>query len=941
MSAWALRNLVGAASPAPLASPVKAKVVRALETFSRVAGILVLAVAAVALVGWAFDVAVLVASVKLDAALGFVLAGVALSLPRADANDDRGRRLARALAGLIFALGMFTLLEYATGWNLAGGTRPGRLSLAAAFGFSVMGAALALGSSSTRYRFADWLALGGSVASLLALLGYWYGEWRLYGGALLSLPTSAAFFLSSMAMLAARPERGLMRFVAATGPGGMLARRMLPASILVPATLGWLRLEGQRMGLYQTEFGLALFAAANVVCFAVVTWWTARAVFRSDAARLQAEADLREREDDLVTTLNSIGDAVIATDAEGVVTRLNPVAEKLTGWPCSEAVGRKLEQVFQIESESSKPARMLSGGRVVGLVDHGVLTSRDEVERPIANSAAPIRDASGRLRGMVLVFRDMTKERKAERALRESQALFTRISDSGIVGIVVLDLSGEIKRANDAFLDMIGYSRDDLSSGELRAVELTPAELLASGISGPRERELVRKDGSRVPVLTAVARLDARSVVNVVADLSELKRAERDHARLDAKAIAESAGRERAEVALRETEEQLRQAQKMEALGTLAGGVAHDFNNLLSVVLSYSQLLLSDLRRGDPMREEIEEIQKAGERAAALTAQLLMFTRHQVVEPRVMDLNEVLAGIASMLRRIVGEDVELLACPATSLRQVRVDPGSIEQLIVNLVVNARDAMPRGGKLTIDTANVILDEAYAQKHFGVKPGPHVMLAVSDTGTGMDPVTRARIFEPFFTTKEKGKGTGLGLSTVFGIVQQSEGSVWVYSEVGKGTTIKVYFPVTDGEVVGWQSRQAPVTLRGSETILLVEDEEQVRVVASGILERQGYRVIPARSASEAMISCAAHAGVIDLLLSDVVMPHMSGPELARRLASERPSMKLLCMSGYTDDTVVRHGALEAGIAFIQKPFTPDTLASKVRAVLDSGAAPTLLQ
>jgi nitrogen-specific signal transduction histidine kinase len=389
----------------------------------------------------------------------------------------------------------------------------------------------------------------------------------------------------------------------------------------------------------------------------------------------------------------------------------------------------------------------------------------------------------------------------------------------------------------------------------------------------------------------------------------------------------------KAEGALRHTEEQLRQAHKMEAVGRLAGGIAHDFNNVLSVILSYGQMLLADLKPGEPMRDDVEEIQKAGKRAADLTRQLLMFSRQQVLEAKVLDLNEVLTGMDKMLQRILGADVDLVSLPVQPLGRVRADPSSVEQVIMNLVVNARDAMPTGGKLTMETGNVVLDEAYAQAHLGVKPGPHVMLAVTDTGTGMDKATLTQIFEPFFTTKEIGKGTGLGLSTVFGIMQQSGGSVWVYSEPGEGTTFKVYFPRVDASVEATRATEPPTTLRGSETILLVEDDDQVRVVVRGILRRSGYHVIEARNAGEALLHSEEHAGTIDLLLSDVVMPQMSGPALAKRLASVRPNMKVLCMSGYTDDSIVRHGVLEAHFAYLQKPITPEALTMKVREVLDA--------
>jgi CheY-like chemotaxis protein len=299
----------------------------------------------------------------------------------------------------------------------------------------------------------------------------------------------------------------------------------------------------------------------------------------------------------------------------------------------------------------------------------------------------------------------------------------------------------------------------------------------------------------------------------------------------------------------------------------------------------------------------------------------------------VIDLHDVLTSMDKMLQRILGEDVDLVLVAPKPGGRVKVDPSHVEQVILNLVVNARDAMPTGGQLTIETANVVLDEEYAKNHVPAKAGPYVMMAVTDTGVGMDRDTQTRIFEPFFTTKEKGKGTGLGLSTVFGIVQQSGGSIWVYSEPGRGTTFKVYLPRVDAEVEVLAPTIAPTTLRGKETVLLVEDEEQVRTVVAGFLRRQGYHVIPAQNAGEALLLCEKHPGKIDLLLTDVVMPQMSGPELAKRLATIRPEARVLCMSGYTDDSIVRHGVLETGVAFVQKPITPALLTRKVREVLDT--------
>ena len=384
-------------------------------------------------------------------------------------------------------------------------------------------------------------------------------------------------------------------------------------------------------------------------------------------------------------------------------------------------------------------------------------------------------------------------------------------------------------------------------------------------------------------------------------------------------------------------EEQLRQSQKMEAVGVLAGGVAHDFNNLLSVILCYGDLVLAALPPSNPLRADITEMTRAAGRASELTRQLLMFSRQQVLEPKVLDLNEVLGGMEKMLHRILGADIELTSRPASGLARVRVDPSSLEQVIMNLVVNARDAMPQGGKLALETGNVLLDQQYAKDHFGVVPGPYVMLAISDTGKGIEKATQERIFEPFFTTKEKGKGTGLGLSTVFGIVKQSGGSVWLYSEPGQGTVFKVYLPSVEQAAESRSLSEAPLTLRGSETILLVEDDDQVRVVASEILRGSGYHVIEARNAGEALLQAETHAAAIDLMVTDVIMPQLSGPALAKRLASLRPGMKVLCMSGYAADSVVQHGVLEASMSFLQKPITVVSLTAKVREVLDGARPP----
>jgi two-component system, cell cycle sensor histidine kinase and response regulator CckA len=383
----------------------------------------------------------------------------------------------------------------------------------------------------------------------------------------------------------------------------------------------------------------------------------------------------------------------------------------------------------------------------------------------------------------------------------------------------------------------------------------------------------------------------------------------------------------------RRLEEQLRQAQKMEAVGMLAGGVAHDFNNLLTIITGYGQLISGNLPDDDPNRHSAEQIVKAGERAAALTRQLLAFSRRQVLQPKVLDLNMLVKALSTMLQRLIGEDIDLRLVLDAELGRVNADPGQLEQVLMNLVINARDAMPQGGTLTMETANVNLDEEYAKSHLASKAGPRVMLAVSDTGYGMDESTRARLFEPFFTTKTPGKGTGLGLATVFGIIKQSGGGLDVTSEPGRGTTVRVYLPsinqpvVTEAEVV--HNASSP----GTETILLVEDDEMVRTLVRETLEREGYKLLEAAEPLEARKIADDYKGSIQLLITDVVMPKISGSALAKQIVGQRPETKVLYMSGYTDTTIIKNGLEQQNSAFLQKPFTPHALTQKVRDVLES--------
>ncbi len=509
--------------------------------------------------------------------------------------------------------------------------------------------------------------------------------------------------------------------------------------------------------------------------------------------------------------------------------------------------------------------------------------------------------------------------RRAEQAARESEARAQRILDTTREGVWMTDVSGRTTFVNRQMAAMVGHPEAELLGRSLfdflhpesRVRVMADFERRRQGVPGQSDARLRRRDGSDLWVL------------------------------LDSVPLLDSTGKPEGELAMmmdltipRRLEDQLRQAQKMEAVGSLAGGVAHDFNNILSVILSYTHLMLDGLKEGDPLRDDVKEVRRAGERAVELTRQLLAFSRQQMLQPRVVDLNQIVLGLQKMLRRMLSEDVQLSLLTAASVGPVFADPGQVEQILMNLVVNARDAMPDGGSITIETANVNLDVGYASTHHDVVPGPYVMFAVTDTGTGMDAAVQARIFEPFFTTKEQGKGTGLGLSTVFGIVKQSGGHIWLYSEPGKGTTFKVYLPRTDKQPEAPVAAvEAPDTLRGSETVLVVEDEEQVRTIIRSVLRGHGYNVLEAQNGGEAFLIAEQYGAKIHLLLTDVVMPRMSGRQLAERLAPARPEMKVMYLSGYTENAIVHHGVLDAGVFFLQKPFTPDTLGRKVREVLDA--------
>jgi PAS domain S-box-containing protein len=656
--------------------------------------------------------------------------------------------------------------------------------------------------------------------------------------------------------------------------------------------------------------------------------------------------------------------AAMITDIEGGIEYINAKFTEVTGYSLAEVLGenpRLLKSGKQSPDFYRELWQKIKGGEEW----HGEFHNKKKNGELYWESASisPIRSAGGEITHFVAVKEDITERKQEEgRRLARQRMLdevwkmqgpddTERLLDglkSGLETLGVPFYACEINLIDASAGGSPGtHSFSLLPSGEWRKIESEAEEGLILQIwrsgeplyrSDLRREDLHREKeeiedvyGSIRAVLDVPFSHGTLAVNSLEADAFP----DRYIASLQVLAEVLSEGFRRLDDLqnLEEKENQLRQSQKMEAVGQLAGGVAHDFNNLITIITGYCQLLSKRFDPEDAAYQNIQEIYKSGERAATLVRQLLAFSRRQVLKPEVLDLNAVVADIDKMLRRLIGEDIDLITSGYEELGKVKADPGQLEQVIVNLAVNARDAMPEGGKLTIETANVELDREYADQHAEMPPGAYVLLAVSDNGMGMDGETRVRIFEPFFTTKEKGKGTGLGLSTVYGIVKQSNGFIWVYSEPGKGTTFKVYLPRIEGDGAVTQTEIAPEEkLEGTETILVVEDDDTVRELVQRIFHEYGYSVIEACDGEEGLQICAQQAEEIDLLLTDVVMPGMNGPELAEYVTSMKDGIKVLYMSGYADRAISHNGLVKEDIQFLQKPFTPEELLHKTRESLD---------
>jgi PAS domain S-box-containing protein len=603
-----------------------------------------------------------------------------------------------------------------------------------------------------------------------------------------------------------------------------------------------------------------------------------------------------------------------------VLRYVNPVIVERLGRPADEIVGKHARDVFGehgFEARHADLVRALAGERVVR---RGAAVETDRSGGDTRSHYVPDVDSEGRVHGVLAFVEDVGELVRAERRASESERRYRALLETANEGILAVGADFRITFANRRVAAMLGVKPDelvglhvsDLGDADGIAIQAKRAEQRRAGVAERFETTLRRKDGSPLTVLVSTSPLfdeagEFRGAIGMISDLTER----------------------------RELTEQLRQSQKMEAVGRLAGGIAHDFNNVLSVILSFNALAQLDLPDASPAQEHLREVQRAAERAAELTKQLLAYSRKQLLKPRVLDPDDLVREQGPMLRRLIGEDVELSFVLRAQSR-VRADPGQVAQVLMNLAVNARDAMPEGGTLTVATRDVELSAAEAQR-LELVAGRYVMISVTDTGHGMDDETAARAFEPFFTTKAQGSGTGLGLSTVFGIVKQSGGGVALDSEPGGGTTLALYFPATpeDAARTPTSAPRTPASSAG-ERVLVVEDDPQLRALAVNVLRRAGHAVLEAADPVSALEVAADFQGDIHLLLTDIVMPHMNGRQLADRLRDKRPRTRVLYMSGYTEDAIAHRGILEPGVAFLPKPLTPGDLLAAVRRVLDEGRA-----
>jgi two-component system cell cycle sensor histidine kinase/response regulator CckA len=1037
---------------------------------AQLAGIFVLLAGITVLAGWQLDIeplkSVVTGGIGMSplTALAFVFAGAALyasTLSESRAGASRLMHWTRMIsAGTVLLISSIKLAVLISGSNFPidglifggqrGETNPAVMSPATAGSFLLFGLALLLPARPAVMPLFQTLTFMGGLAGWLGLNFFLFGGESFIPFAQMAAHTALLLLVLSAGILSIRTDGGLMALLTSESLGGLMARRLIPAALILPIVLRWLRMKGQLAGLYSSQAGWSLLTLALMLAFGGLVWAAAVLLNRVEEKRRAAEASLRSGQELLQAVADGSLAVIYVKDLDGKYLLVNRRYEEVFHVRRDEMAGKTDYDLFSKESADAFRAVDRQVATTGAAVEAEEVAPHDDGPHTYFSIKCPLRDSSGKVSAVCGISTDITERKRAEDALRQSDARTRAMIDAALDAIIAMDESGLIREFNPAAEKIFEYRREEtigrpladliIPSGLRDAHRRALAHYLATGegtVLGKRiEVQGCRADGTEVPLELSISRAPGDGppmFTGFARDITDRKQAEeavraseeRFRTMADSAPVliwisgldkrctwfnrqwlefvghtlekelddgwSESvhpddishcvstftpAFEERRAYSLeyrlrrhdgqwrwvfdkaiplyrpggefvgyigscvditerKHLEDQLHHARKMEAVGRLAGGIAHDFNNLLTAINGYADLTLDGLFLGNPLRDGVENIRKAGEKAAALTRQLLAFGRRQVVETKVLNVNEVVENNAKILSRVIGEDIQFVTTLDRGLKAIKTDPGQIEQILMNLAVNARDAMPQGGKLTIETRNVHLDDTYAEQHAGAGAGDYVMIAVTDSGCGMDAETQAQIFEPFFTTKDVGKGTGLGLSIVYGIVKQNKGNIWVYSEPGKGTTFKLYFPQVE-ELPVVASNNSPLSLvvaAHAETILVVEDDDIVRQLVCAVLQKGGYQTINARNGAEALEICKHDGGRIGLVLSDLVMPEMSGPALIAQLSVVTPGLKALHMSGYASDAVVRHGYVGSSIPFIQKPFSATDLLQKVRDVLES--------
>jgi PAS domain S-box-containing protein len=870
---------------------------------------------------------------KPDTALGFFLLAISLLLLEHSQVESSGwplragSRICAFGAALIGALASFA---YWTGSSNAGHSGAG-MSPVTALNLILMGAAIFLMDFRWgRIMLSPPLTWAAATISFLTLTGIAYDRVSLVQLRMfthVSIHSSLAFLVLCAAVMFVRPEDGVAAILLRRDLGGEAARRMLPAAIFIPFAASMLILKMRQTGSSGTALMVFLFLVAPVTIFVPLVLYSSWLLSRMETERRQGEEELRANTRRFSSVVASAMDAIITLDESLRVIVFNEAAEKMFGIPSWEALGKPLDNFLPAQIRAAHEMHIRKFGEVGvtarSMTSPGILTAvRANGEHfPIEATISHVEVAGQKL--YTVILRDITGRKHAEETLRQSEARFRSIYEQAAVGIEQVAPDGKLLMVNAALCRMLGYEESDLlgrttedithPDDYARETELIHTTRREHQHSYEIEKRYRHRDGSLVWVHVTSSAVNSPAGeplyrIAVIQNLTERKRAE----------------------------EQLLQVQKMEAIGRLAGGVAHDFNTLLNVMLGYSELLLAELALDDPRREHALQIWNSGSAGALLTKQLLSFSRKQGIAPEVLDLREVASHMTPMLRRLLRDDIELSVRCAEEVCTVKVDPGQIQQLVLNLVANAGDAMPNGGSLSIEVRTVELDETYVQMHSTLKVGRYALLTVSDTGEGMSAEVIAHVFEPFFTTKDAGQGTGLGLATVYGIVKRNGGDIWVYSEVGVGTIFKVYLPLTSESLPAAEASKLHSQARGAgETILLVEDSAALRELTKVILTRDGYKVLTAEDGVAALEVSRAYPDLIHLVLTDVVMPRMRGPELAEEIVKQRPGISVVFFSGNVERATSQLEGFK-GYRLLEKPYTAVDLLRSVRHTLDDSSS-----